>query len=175
MSILFAEQFFLAGLLLADFYVADWRGKPSPSWRWDLVSCACWPVVLLMPDRAGWIAFPYLVLLLYIGAFRGVFFRRLFRNAWITTAGGMCYTIYLLHYRLIPLILHDSKLANNSAAVAAATYLFALSIASVLYFVLIERPCMDRAWPRRFVKKLALGLQRLLSRDREGAVFDSPS
>jgi hypothetical protein len=29
-----------------------------------------------------------------------------------------------------------------------------IAIVSVLAFVLIERPCMDPAWPQKFVKKL---------------------
>lgn len=149
-SILFAIQFFLAGLLLADLYVVDWRQRPPANWRWDLISCACWPVVFLMPDRLGWVFFPFLILLLYSAAFRGALFRRLFRNPLVTVIGGMCYTIYLLHYRLVELMVKGSGTALEKALL----YLLVLAVASSAYFLLVERPCMEKDWPRRLAARV---------------------
>ncbi len=158
MSILYAVQFFLTGLLLADLYVVDWQERPQSSWRWDIISCTCWPVVFLMPDRLGWVFFPYLVLLLYVSTFRGVFFRRLFRNSLVTTIGGMCYTIYLFHYQLIPLVMKQG-LARTRTGISGnvplqvLAYFLTLAGVSCGYFLLIERPCMKKDWLRRLASR----------------------
>jgi peptidoglycan/LPS O-acetylase OafA/YrhL len=155
-SILYAIQFFLTGLLLADLYVVDWRESPTSDWRWDVVASAFWPVVFLMPDRVGWVFFPFLILLLYVSAFRGVFFRKLFRNAVITAIGGMCYTIYLFHWQLVQLVMKNRTVGVGVGAVSlqAILYLVALAGVSCAFFLLIERPCMKRNWPHRLVAHL---------------------
>jgi peptidoglycan/LPS O-acetylase OafA/YrhL len=158
MSILYAVQFFLTGLLLADLYVVDWRERPQSSWQWDVVSCTCWPIVFLMPDRLGWVFFPYLVLLLYVSAFRGVLFRKLFRNSLVTAIGGMCYTIYLFHYQLIPLVVKHGLAGNRIGVVGIVLfqvlfYLVALVTVSCAYFLLVERPCMKKDWPRQLASR----------------------
>ena len=151
MSILYAVQFFLTGLLLVDLYVVDWQERPESSWRWDVVSLAGWPVLFLMPDRLGWVFFPYLILLLYVSAFRGALFRRLFRNAVVTAIGGMCYTIYLFHYQLIPVAVKSERWGMMSQALL---YFVALAGVSCAFFLLVERPCMKKDWPRRLVQWL---------------------
>jgi peptidoglycan/LPS O-acetylase OafA/YrhL len=108
-----------------------------------------------MPDRAGWVTFPYLILLLYVSAFRSVLFRRFFRNSWITAVGGMFYTIYLLHYRLIPLRVEHGNVTKDSAAIPAVAYLLVLGVASCLYFLLVERPSMGKNWPRALTRQIA--------------------
>jgi peptidoglycan/LPS O-acetylase OafA/YrhL len=158
LSILYAIQFFVAGLLLADLYVDDLRQRPESGWRWDLVSCACWPVLFLMPDRGGWVLLPFLIFLVYVSAFRGVVFRWIFRNSLITAIGGMCYTIYLFHYQLIPLVVGRGALF----------YFLTLAAVCCAYFLLIERPCMQKDWPRRLANRLFLK-DRLAGIDRAPA------
>lgn len=155
LTILYAIQFFLTGLLLADIYVADWNERPPIHWRWDLVSLLCWPFIVLAEDLRVWVCLPFLMLVASIGAFRGVAFSSLFKNPIITTIGGMCYTIYLFHYQLIPAVLRWSKTVQFGDsldayfAVQFVLYAIALSLVSCSYFVLVERPCMARDWPRR--------------------------
>lgn len=160
MSILFAIQFFLAGFLLADVYVLDWAKRPAPGWMWDAVSLVCWPIIFLMGDREGWVWLPLLMLAAAAGAFRSVVFNRLFSNLMVTTIGGMCYTIYLLHYQLIPVVLRFSKSVhagdgfNAYFAVQCLIYLPILLLASGVFFLLIERPCMATGWPQRGAQRL---------------------
>jgi len=172
LSIIYAVQFFVAGLLLADLYIEDWHQRPEPSWRWDLVSCACWPLLFLMPDRAGWVFFPYLILLVYVSAFRGVIFRSIFRNSFVTAVGGMCYTIYLIHYQLIPLVLKQAASAGSRIGwvvpvpAQVLTYFLGLAVVSCICFLAIERPCMKKDWPRRLANRAAslLGRQAVPAR-----------
>ena len=161
LSILFAIQFFLAGFLLADIYLVDWNERPAAHWPWDLVSLLCWPLVFVPGDAAVWVCLPFLILAAYISAFRGVVFNSLFRNQVVTTVGGMCYTIYLFHYQLIPAVLRFSKafhLGSGFDAYFALQFLIyapILLLVSCLYFVVVERPCMSRDWPRRARYRIA--------------------
>lgn len=145
LSLLYAIQFFLAGLLLADIYV-EWGEATSSNWRWDLLSCICWLLIFLLPDRQVWVFLPYLMLLAYFGAFRGVLFGRFFRNRMITAVGGMCYTIYLVHYQMLHFLF--SHIGPNRM-LQAILYSMALSATCCAFFLLVERPCMKKDWPPR--------------------------
>jgi peptidoglycan/LPS O-acetylase OafA/YrhL len=87
--------------------------------------------------------------------------RRVLRNPWIATIGGMCYSIYLLHFPFISFVGHHSlPLAQHSTPLLhlmaqAVVILPLLLLVSSVYFVLIERPCMDRDWPRKLRQRLA--------------------
>jgi peptidoglycan/LPS O-acetylase OafA/YrhL len=69
------------------------------------------------------------------------------RNSVVTTIGGMCYTIYLFHYVLIPPML---RLTNGFHPwMQALLYGLVLTLISGVYFAVIERPCMRKDWPQR--------------------------
>lgn len=81
----------------------------------------------------------------------------------VSTVGGMCYTIYLIHYPVISLLgrevmtwqISDSLIVNRVFMFVILLY-FVLLISSVFYLI-IERPCMDKEWPKKlynFVSKI---------------------
>ena len=154
LSILFAIQFFLTGFLLADLYLVDRCGEHRPQWGWDIVALAGWLVLFGLEDRQVWLGLPFLMLLVFIATFRGVVMNRVLRNGIIVTVGGMCYTIYLWHYVLIPPILRFTsgipfKTPWLLFSLQAFIYLAVLLVVTGSYFALIERPCMAKNWPRR--------------------------
>lgn len=77
------------------------------------------------------------------------------RNTWLATIGGMCYSIYLLHFPLISFVgretlsLGQRTTPHMHLAVQAIVVLPVVLVASAVYFFLIERPCMDRRWPQK--------------------------
>ena len=77
LSVLHYGQYFLAGFLLADLYVADWGKSMRHDARWDLVSLVGWPALFLIIDWHGaWDAVaPLLMFVLYVALFRGVWWR----------------------------------------------------------------------------------------------------
>ena len=96
-------QFFLIGFLLADVFLTFWKNSPPRKLYWDLIALAGWPVLFLaLQSRVltHWI-FPGVVFTVYCAAFRGRWINRFFCNRWITAVGGMCYSIYLIHYEVI--------------------------------------------------------------------------
>ena len=167
LSILRFGQFFLAGFLLADVYLTDWNEAPVKSLAWDAVSALGWPLLFWIwahydpeprPGQhlAWWaVAFPALVFLLYMATFRGRITNRIICNPWLTTYGGMCYSLYLLHNPIIGVLLRASSALTISSSwevnflFQAVLVLPAMSALATLFFLAVEKPCMRRDWPQR--------------------------
>jgi peptidoglycan/LPS O-acetylase OafA/YrhL len=152
-------QFFLLGFLIADLYLVSWQVPSRREHLWDIVGILGWVALV-----AVWtlvtnpnVLFLALAFLVFCATFRGRVVRAVFCNAWITTIGGMCYSIYLLHYPLISAVgRHTSPIASHRGFISHLLVQMALVvpvvlIASTIFFVLIERPCMQKDWPQRLV------------------------
>jgi peptidoglycan/LPS O-acetylase OafA/YrhL len=92
---------------------------------------------------------------LYLAAFRGKVCSAVFSNRVITSIGGMCYRIYLFHFLVIYMAKHNPwrlHLGQNFwmyYALQAALIIPAVLVCCGTFFLLVERPCMDRDWPRK--------------------------
>jgi peptidoglycan/LPS O-acetylase OafA/YrhL len=135
-----------------------------------LVALIGWPAVLLLWVR-DWrtaLLFPPLALLLFAASFRSGLSRWFLTNPWVTVVGDMCYFVYLLHYLTIAIVAHVTESIGQSSIFAVHMLVqFALQtpiivLGSLVYFVLLERPCTDRDWPR----KLEQAARRLLAARR---------
>jgi peptidoglycan/LPS O-acetylase OafA/YrhL len=153
-TVLWWLQYFLAGLLLSDVYVTEmpaWRS----SWIWDAVCISTWAVLLFNDNHQFYPYEPLMIALAFIGAFRGVLLHRLLTIEWLALLGGMCYSLYLWHFFIIALVFKASRhivLSHDllgALVVQAAIILPCVLAFCALYFVLIERPCMDPAWPQK--------------------------
>jgi peptidoglycan/LPS O-acetylase OafA/YrhL len=158
-------QYFLLGWLLADIYVADWAEAPRPGRLGDVVGCVAVVALLLglafVPVSLGRTVAPWLVFATGYAAFRGVSLRRALSNRWIATIGGMCYSIYLVHYALFIFLSRSLRpLASLPSAVAmlgACAVLIPIAlVVGAIFFVLVERPFMDPSWPERLRERLVL-------------------
>ena len=147
---------FIAGFVLADLYVASWKETPRHSYAWDIVSLIGWPLLVILGARRGGFVnscLPLVVLVLYGAAFRGELTHRLLSLRWVTAIGGMCYTIYLLHFSIMDVV---SGTLSHLFHPGSYTHMFVerlcvfvppILLASCLFFVLVERPCMNPRWP----------------------------
>jgi peptidoglycan/LPS O-acetylase OafA/YrhL len=160
-SLLWHVEYFAAGFLLADFYLLDWQESPRHSLWWDLASLVGWPVLLagLLEQRLSCVFAP-LMLLACVGAFRGKVSSWLFSRPLVTVIGGMCYSIYLIHFRLLwatgrfaMRFLWGSSFIERFA-IEALIAIPAILLVTIIFFVLLERPCMDPAWPTRATRRL---------------------
>jgi peptidoglycan/LPS O-acetylase OafA/YrhL len=175
LTILNFIQFFLIGFLLCDLFLESWNEAPRRNYAWDLVSLIGWPVLFYIwnsPDPSRYLFsgeysnavenffFPCAAFLLYVAVFRGRISNRIMTNPWITTVGGMCYTIYLVHNYIIGTATLATK---NIVATNSYTLNFLLQvilivpiilIVSGIYFALIERPCMKKDWPQRLYARV---------------------
>jgi len=156
LSIVAYIQFFLIGFLLADIFLVDWKQAPSRSFYWDLVALAGWPLlfVVLHSRFQHWL-FPFCILGLYCAAFRGLIFNRFFANPWITAIGGMCYSIYLIHYQVISAVARFTRRWSEGSPywlhllVQCVLVGSAVIVVCGIYFLVLEKPCMLHDWPKR--------------------------
>jgi peptidoglycan/LPS O-acetylase OafA/YrhL len=159
--------YFLLGNLLADLRIIE--VVHLRHWLWDVVSLLCWPALFIFRLPAWG-----LCLMLFIGfcsALLGPVSRRAIGTRWIALIGGMCYSVYLMHMILISslfglvnrLCRSDSFMVNY--AIQVALLVPVILAFSFLYYVLIERPCMDPEWPSKLWTKLT---------GRRAAIADSP-
>ncbi len=89
--------------------------------------------------------------------FKGKLFNYFFTRSWVYIIGGMCYSIYLLHYAFFHLLIPvTSKLTLGKGYLT--DYMLQILVAipimllvSVVFYVLIERPCMDKDWPKKLL------------------------
>ena len=153
-SILYYIAFFLAGFLLCDLYLT--RKEWTRSYVWDAMALPAWPLVWYLGRNSGHLVLPFVIVLLYLAAFRGKLCSAIFSNRVITNVGGMCYSIYLFHALVVYAVKHQTwqlhigqnfwvYLALQTVLITAWVLLFCGS-----FFLLIERPCMDRDWPKKF-------------------------
>ena len=149
-SLVYYLQFFLAGFLLVDLFLS--RQTLTRHWTWDLVSACGWPLVFLLPADSVQIALPLLIPILYWAALRGRLVKGFFEHPLITAIGGMCYTIYLLHFGIIAAV---TRMGGHHRPV----FMVLLSLAmiasiSAVYFLIIEKPCMNPCWPAELLGKV---------------------
>jgi peptidoglycan/LPS O-acetylase OafA/YrhL len=150
-SIGYYLSFFLAGLLLCDLYVN--RGEWKVSLLWDCAAIILWPLVWTLGRNLGHVLLPFAIVALYITAFRGRMCSAIFCNSVITSIGGMCYSIYLFHFLVIYAVKHVVQPIHFGQNF---WFYFILQVCMIVpfilvlcggFFLVIERPCMDRKWP----------------------------
>lgn len=152
-------QFFLLGFLIADLYLVSWQLPSQREHLWDVVGILGWVALVAVWTLVANpnVLFLVLAFLVFCATFRGRVVRAVFCNVRITTIGGMCYSIYLLHYPLISAVgRHTAPVASHRGFILHLLVQMTLVvpvvlIASTIFFVLIERPCMRKDWPHRLV------------------------
>ncbi len=163
---------FLMGFLLADLFLTDWDQQPTSHAWGDLIALPGW---LLLPfwfqilnftvhghrviPTAG---FCFVLLLLCWASFRSIWVKKFLASSFIMTVGGMCYTIYLLHFPMIRILGNYSPmpLIPGIAGIGVNTLIYLLlwgipvMAASVVFFLIVEKPCMRKDWPQRLWARL---------------------
>lgn len=98
------------------------------------------------------------ILALFIAVFRGKVFNWFYTRPIIYLIGGMCYTIYLLHYAfyygLVPYTLPFSNPDTNYWWILLQQALIILPVFMLIasaFYLLIEKPCMDKNWPKKLI------------------------
>jgi peptidoglycan/LPS O-acetylase OafA/YrhL len=171
-------QYFLVGFLLVDIYLLDWKEQPKHHIAWDLVNLMVWPalIVMLYNDKNNFVQFliPVAFFMIICSVFSGKYINKLWTMPLIVTIGGMCYTIYLLHYPIISALVNVTTKfrITNLGLVNIPIQLLVMTpvvmIASGIYFVMIERPCMDKNWPSRLYRYLSTQNRMLRLRMNNG-------
>jgi peptidoglycan/LPS O-acetylase OafA/YrhL len=156
-------EFFAVGFLLSDFYLVNWKERPTCSRIWDILGVPAWffLIVSLTLDIPKSLHAP-LILFAYVCAFRGTVLNRILSYRGLTTIGGMCYSMYLLHYPVISAVgrlAQRFQLGTSFSSRYLVEFFFgvpAVLVVTGAFFVFIERPCMDPGW----ITKVAAALRR---------------
>jgi peptidoglycan/LPS O-acetylase OafA/YrhL len=160
-SILYYAQYFLAGLLLADVYVEDLE-QMRTSWLWDVAGAGAFVAIFGIAESTWWhMLMPVAIFVLCVAAMRSHLLRQFFANRWIAIIGGMCYSIYLLHFLLIAVLFKVTRYAILPSANFFTNYLIQILVTLLpvvalcgVFYVLIEHPCMDPKWPEKLRQTL---------------------
>ena len=166
---------FLAGFILVDIYLTEWKEgiKQYPVYNYLSILAYASATYFWSWEHhyINRLIFAVSIFVLVYSVFRSTWVNRLITFPWITAIGGMCYTIYLIH---LPLIEFFIRVTKNLAVTHIFTVNLLIQFAlltpvllffSVIYFLVIEKPCMYKDWPTRLRNYLAGG-RRSVSGDR---------
>ncbi len=172
-TILGQIHYFLVGILMVNLYLQRKLEPGKFITFWNIAG----PVAFFSMIAFRWVfGFGQTVLfvgflsILFIAAFRSGWFNRLLKRPWIMAIGGMCYSIYLLHLAIaqasIELLFKLNKHPNDSIAwflIYTACFTISLVILVPIFYLLIEKPCMDHSWPQKLNAFLKLKINNLFS------------
>ena len=159
---------FLLGVLIAELFVYDWDGK-KPSAIGDVAAVTGLVALSLTEPAFGLertLMVPISCLLVVVGALRGRFLPRVLELPALFVIGGMCYSVYLLHFGIIRLI-GDSITGGVALSPPVVDFWVSTGVltglcflAALVFYVLVERPCMLPDWPERLRGRLLPERQR---------------
>jgi peptidoglycan/LPS O-acetylase OafA/YrhL len=95
------------------------------------------------------------ILLFFIAVFKGKIFNAFFTWQPVYTIGGMCYSIYLLHYAffsaLIPITAKWTKSLpyHQGLGLQVLIIMPVMLVVTSIFYLLVEKPCMDKHWPSK--------------------------
>lgn len=139
---------FLAGILLSNISIYNIKLNKLTS---NLVAIVL--IIVISSFHYGDnINYSMLMPFLAVVLFYLIIFKKalscIFSNPVICVIGGACYSIYLIHYPLISIIGNKIIDKTNYTVFILIECIFVL-IASSIFYLLIERPCMDKNWPKK--------------------------
>lgn len=162
-------HFFLVGFLLADLYMCNTTIIPKTKFD-SFIALVFFIIIWLFGQkditetyRKFWWELIQLICIFFFYYY--VLFHKVFRLLSlpiVTNIGGMCYSIYLLHYPLISIVgnpLMKYRFSDYSfinVSIYSIIILSIVMIGSSIFFLLIERPCMDKDWYKKIFKRKVL-------------------
>ncbi|MCX2473207.1 acyltransferase [Pedobacter sp. MC2016-05] len=163
-SILGHLHYFLLGFILADIYLTDWKLISKSTW-YDLLALISLASLIYFwswnYELMSRIAVLVSLFLFFISVFKGDYVNRFITNRWIMSIGGMCYTIYLIH---LPFSEFFIRLTRNlvftqdytiNLIIQLVLFIPVTLILSGFFFLLFEKPFMDKGWPQVFSRKIS--------------------
>lgn len=162
-------QFFIAGILLADFYIQKPKIK-TDTWYFTIIGLILFLIVLFLPhvrthlmteehDIYYAMLFPLAIAAFYYLVLTNRFWGKIFAYRWISLIGGMCYSIYLVHQPLLSAlmkVIFRFQFFDSYALeflFVAVICIVPVLLGSVIFYLLIEKPCMDPEWPEKLWRK----------------------
>jgi peptidoglycan/LPS O-acetylase OafA/YrhL len=158
--IIHAACYFLSGMLLADLYCCRWKlfnHSNITLWSGVLIFIG---VHFVFSVQSVWLFLLKLLLMnifFYI-AITNTVLKTVMSIQWVSIIGGMCYSIYLLHLLVMSAVsklLYNFHIENKLVGfiIYAACLIAAVFSVSMIFYKLIEQPCMKRDWYKKLFMK----------------------
>jgi peptidoglycan/LPS O-acetylase OafA/YrhL len=144
---------FLLGILFADIFLNKFSILQKKNYAWDVLGIIGYLLIIYF---AGYTIFYKICLellgyvLLFTSVFKGIFLNKIFTKKIMMAIGGMCYTIYLIHYALIAFIMEHistSLLQFNyyqDIVIQGLIVLPLVLIACSIFYLMIEKPLINK-------------------------------
>ena len=152
------------GILFAFLFVLDKQNwLKMKSYVFDLIGFASvFLIFYFYKPQYIWynnVIFNIAVFVMMVATFKGKLFNYFYTRPWVYIIGGMCYSIYLLHYAFFHfLVPYTSKIQLGMGY--KMDYLLQIIIAlplmllvTTIFYLLVERPCMDKDWPKKLAQR----------------------
>jgi len=155
-------QFFLAGFFLVDLYLSVEELKVNRYLSFFIGSALLF-VILTIPYHESLVSecgFVASIIVFYFLVLKNDFWKQIFSLPILTSIGGMCYTIYMIHFPIMgALVKLSSKIFHSDnylldLFVHAFIVLPVLLLCSSIVFLLLEKPCMNKEWPKILFRKI---------------------
>ncbi len=150
-------HYFLIGFIVAEIYIRKKEILFRKHFIWDFLAVCSFYALFKYAWYPNQLYFCMALLLIFISIFKSYVMNWICTRNIIFVIGGMCYTIYLLHY---PLFHFFGKLTAHfnpfqyyyHNLLVQILFLFPLIfVVCSIYFILIEKPCMNRNWPQSLI------------------------
>ena len=162
LSIYGFAQYFFIGILLADLYVSDAAAGMLQK-RWVAPAATlCLIAIIYLPIKdehvsatalfVARLCFPFLLMLFYFAVLKNTTLKKVFSFKFIPIIGGMCYSIYLLHYTIISMLgrftlrLHITDYYLPNLLLRIILLGIPVIIISSIFYFYVERPFMSKKW-----------------------------
>lgn len=152
---------FITGIGFAWLFIEQKLFIREKSYFWDVTGLVSTFLLFYFykpqAEYGNIILFNGFIFLMFVSVFKGKLFNWFYTRPVIYIIGGMCYTIYLLHYALFHLtVKYTSLLSTDLGYVGNYWIQFLINIPlmltiSSLFYLLIEKPCMDKFWPQKLI------------------------
>ena len=161
-------QYFLVGILLADLYVSDFAAAFFKQKWIGYLGIILVAVILYLPTKMtpyfpysmyATIFIPFVIAFLYYSIMKNDMLKRAFSYKFIPVIGGMCYSIYLVHYTIISLIgrftmkVHFTNYYLPNLLLQLILLIIPVVLCSTVFYYYVERPFMSRKWMDMLLKK----------------------
>lgn len=154
---------FLTGILFALIYYKkpDWIKQKNIVF--DLIGLLAFFMLFKYYKPQAYISnsivFNIAILLLFTSVFKGKLLNFIFTRQFIYTIGGMCYSIYLIHYVILHLTVPRTLVLTSGMdyklqlLVQSVIHVPIVLVISIIFFVLFERPFMDKDFFKKIGQK----------------------
>ena len=155
-SILLYLPNFLVGFLIASLFVVKNNFLKKQLYLYDVIGLTSFYLMFVTAKENRYLFIMFLFFL-FISVFKGKLLNKFFRIKIIYVIGGMCYSIYLIHYAFFHFIVNFTKdilifdeYILNFLVQAIIVFPIMFTVCSIFY-ILVEKPCMDKDWPKKLV------------------------